>query len=47
MDLGLEGFEVRFSRFGPGFGSFLAEQVECSGFLEGFEWIGSTFSFGG
>ena len=25
--LGSEGFEVRFSRFGPGFGPFLAEQV--------------------
>ena len=28
-----------FSRFGLGFGPFLAEQVQSSGFSEGFEWV--------
>ena len=30
-----------FPNFGPGFGSFLAEQVRNSGFLEGFERVRS------
>ena len=40
--MGSEGFELRFFRFVPGFGLFLAEQVLSSGFLKGFEWVRSS-----
>ena len=39
MNLCLEEFKVFFIRFRPGFGPFLAEQVQSSGFLEGFERV--------
>ena len=36
------GLKFDFSGFGPGFGSFLAEQVRSSGFLEGFQRVQSS-----
>ena len=39
MNLGSEGFEVQFSGFGPRFGPFLDEQVQSSGFLDGFNRV--------
>ena len=36
------GSKFVFSGFGPGFGPFLAKQVQSSGFLEGFEWVRSS-----
>ena len=36
-----KGLKFGFSRFGPGFGPFLAEQVQSLGFLEGFERVQS------
>ena len=37
-----KGSKFSFSRFGPGFGLFLAKQVQSSGFLKGFEWVQSS-----
>ena len=39
MNPGSKGFVQGLSRFGPGFGPFLAKHVRSSSFLERFEWV--------